>query len=275
MSDSTRDFDPRAVPIRDAATVMLVRDGEAGMEVFMLKRTFRAVFVGGGYVFPGGAVDDADRHGDVERWCEGLADSDASTLLGIESGGLAYWVAAVRECFEEAGILLAHSPDGAVIRFDEPTVEQRFGVHRRAVHAGERRLLDICAEEGLRLALGSIHYFAHWITPLGEPRRFDTRFFVARAPEAQEALHDDHETIDNVWIRPCDALDQHARGEFFMIFPTIKNLEAISRFATADELMAASSRLTEVPCVQPRLIVDGDGVRVLLPGDPGFDEAPH
>jgi 8-oxo-dGTP pyrophosphatase MutT (NUDIX family) len=190
--------------LRDAATVMLVRDRPDGPEVFMLRRTLNAVFVGGFYVFPGGAVDPADRHGDVEPWCEGLSDAEASRQLGLDSGGLAYWVAAIRACFEEAGVLLATNAAGDVIRFDDAATEAAYSRHRHAVHDGELRLVDLCRREQLRLITGDIEYVSHWITPVGEPRRFDTRFF-ARAPDAQEPLHDDNETIASLWMRPADA----------------------------------------------------------------------
>ena len=272
------------VPLRDAATVMLVRDaagGErgpddpGGLEVFMLRRNLQSDFVGGAYVFPGGGVDDHDRHADLEPVCEGRTDVDASAQLGIDSGGLAFWVAAIRESFEEAGVLLAHGADGALVRLDEPATVARFAEHRRAVDSGERRLVDICAEEGLRLAVGPMHYFSHWITPVGAPRRYDTRFFVARAPELQVPLHDDREVIANLWVRPSEALAEHRAGRFEMIFPTIRTLLAIERFASADDLLAAAAAVGEVPAILPRIVADegGEGgVRIVLPGDPGYDD---
>src|SRR3954454_14576756 len=112
---------PSPVLTRDAATVMLVRDAPSGeLEVFMLRRNLQSDFVGGAYVFPGGGVDDHDRHADLEPICEGRRDLDASAQLGIESGGLAFWVAAIRESFEEAGVLLAYGPDGTMMRLDDP-----------------------------------------------------------------------------------------------------------------------------------------------------------
>lgn len=265
MSDPAR--------LRDAATVMLVRDGPGGLEVFMMRRTLSAAFVGGFYVFPGGAVDDADRSPEVEAVCEGRSDADASEALGLPAGGLAYWVAAIRECFEEAGVLLATTADGEVVRFDTPDTEARFVDHRHAVHAGERRLVDVCAGEGLRLAVGDTHYVSHWITPVGEPRRFDTRFFVSRAPTAQEPLHDDRETIASMWVRPQDALDRFRAGALQLIPPTIKNLEFLAAFATADEALAGAAEIEHPPAIQPRLrIVDGQIAGVVLPGEPGFDE---
>ena len=264
---------PEDVPVRDAATVMLVRDGSSGLEVFMVRRHVDLAFAGGAYVFPGGAVDPADRHADLEPVCEGRTDADASRLLGIEQGGLAFWVAAIRECFEEAGVLLAHADDGSIVRLDEPDVAARFTGHRHAVDRGDRRLVEVCAEEGLRLAVGEMQYFSHWITPLGMPRRFDTRFFVAAAPEGQEPLHDDGETVANCWIRPAEALDAHERGEFDLIFPTIRSLEAISRFPRAGDLLAAAAAVTDVPTLQPRVVEEEGGTRIVLPGDPGHDEA--
>ncbi len=204
------------VPLRDAATVMLVRDAPdgGGLEVAMLRRNLNSDFVGGAYVFPGGAVDPDDCHTNLEAVCVGRSDADASERLGIERGGLAFWVAAIRECFEEAGVLLARRADGDVITFTDPEVDARFIEHRRAVDSGERRLVEVCAEEGLRLAVDGMHYFSHWITPEGPPRRYDTRFFVAAAPPEQYPLHDDRETIANLWVRPQDALDAAKRGEF-------------------------------------------------------------
>ena len=261
------------VPVRDAATVMLVRDGADGLEVFMLRRNLDSDFVGGAYVFPGGAVDEDDRHRDLGPVCEGRTDEEASQALGIECGGLAYWVAAIRESFEEAGVLLAYERPGQVVRLREPDVAARFAVHRKAVDTAERRLVDVCIEEGLRLAVDEMHYFSHWITPEGAPRRYDTRFFVAAAPEEQEPLHDDRETIANLWVRPEEALRRHEAGEFDLIFPTIKSLQALARFDTAQEVLDAASAIASVPAILPRVVAEEGGMRIILPGDPGYDEA--
>jgi len=259
--------------LRDAATVMLVRDGEDGrMEVFMLRRNLNSDFVGGAYVFPGGAVDEADRHADLEAVCEGRSDDQASVMLGIDGGGLAYWVAAIRECFEEAGVLLACDRGGEVVSFADEEVARRFHQHRQDVDSGVRRLIEVCFVEELRLAVDRIHYFSHWITPVGPPRRYDTRFFVAAAPPEQVPLHDDRETIANLWVNPSDALARHQAGELDMIFPTIKNLEAIVRFEKSAELLDAAAAVEHVPTIQPRIVHDAHGMRILLPGDPGFDE---
>jgi 8-oxo-dGTP pyrophosphatase MutT (NUDIX family) len=266
------------IEVRDAATVMLVRDrdhgdGESQLEVFMLRRNLQSDFVGGAYVFPGGAVDEADRHADLEAVCLGRSDDLASAHLGVDRGGLAFWVAAIRECFEEAGVLLAVDADGKVVSFADTEVATRFEAHRAAVDAGDLRLVDLCRIESLQLAVGGIHYFSHWITPVGPPRRYDTRFFVTAAPPEQVPLHDDRETIANLWVRPADALERHRAGELDLILPTIKNLEAIARFARSQDLLDAAAAIQEVPTILPRVINDGQGMRILLPGDPGYDEA--
>lgn len=265
--------DPDQVALRLAATVMLVRDGADGLEVFMVRRNPESAFVGGAYVFPGGAVDDHDRlDDDIDDITSGLTDAQASTRLGVESGGLAHWVAAVRECFEEAGLLLAYGPEGSVVRLDEPEAQRRFAGHRADVDAGRVRLVEVCEVEGLTLACDAIHYFSHWVTPVGPPRRFDTRFFVARAPEGQVPAHDERETVANLWVRPGDALSRREAGELEMILPTVRNLEAIGRFDDVDSLMAAAAAQAEVPTVVPRLVQEDGGVRILLPGDPGYDD---
>ena len=129
---------------------------------------------------------------------------------------------------------------------------------------------ELCRLEGLRLRLGAIHYFAHWITPTPAPRRFDTRFFVAAAPADQEPLHNPGELIDQAWIRPADAIEGHRQGTFDLILPTIRNLEAIARFERAADLLDAAAAAPSVPTVVPRLVQDDDGLRILLPGDPGY-----
>jgi 8-oxo-dGTP pyrophosphatase MutT (NUDIX family) len=262
------------VAARDASTIMVVRDGDSGLEVFMVRRSLSASFVGGFFVFPGGAVDPADGLDDLEHVCEGRTDRDASTVLGLEAGGLAWWVAAVRECFEETGMLLARRADGTAVDFDDPIEAARFAGHRAALVENRLSMSELCRVEGLRLDLGGIHYFAHWITPTAAPRRFDTRFFVTAAPLGQEPLHNPGELIDQVWIRPVDAIEGHRQGTFQLILPTIRNLEAIAQFERSADLLEVAAAAPAVPTVVPRLVRVGDGedsgMRVVLPGDPEY-----
>jgi len=260
--------DPKAM--RDAATVMVVRDNPA-LEVLMLRRHLNADFVGGAYVFPGGAVDAADRSDALARRTRGLDDARASALLGRDAGGLGFWAAAVRETFEEARILFARDGDGAPVDVSGAAAE-RLQRQRRALDEGEITLPQFLESEGLVLDTDDLRMFAHWITPAGMPRRYDTWFFVARAPDGQSALHDDTETIDSLWVTPADAVASAKRGEREIIFPTRRNLDAIGRFATTDELFAAVESVVSVPTVQPRIISDATGIRLLLPGDPGYDD---
>lgn len=268
---------PGPVPLRPAATVMVTRDGdhsEAPLEVLMVRRNLRADFVGGAYVFPGGAVDPDDRGPAAERCCTGRTDADASRLLGLPSGGLAYWVAALRECFEEAGILLATpAGDDDVVSVVDPDTVERFLAHRAEINAGRRRFLDVCRDEGLVLAADRVHYYAHWITPVGAPKRYDTRFFVAAAPPSQTAAHDAAETIAHEWVRPADALDRHRNGEIALMPPTVRSLQDIGRFPTTADLIAAMAEAATVPVIEPRVIMEGRGYRIVLPGDPEFDAA--
>lgn len=265
--------DPTQVELRQAATVMLVRDGVDGLEVFMLGRNPHSEFAGGAFVFPGGAVDQHDLHADLEPHCAGLTDATASTLLGIDQGGLAFWVAAIRECFEECGLLLAYDQQGDIVRLDDSRVEARFRQHRQRVDAGMLSLIDLCADEQLTLACDTMHYMSHWVTPVGPSRRYDTRFFVARAPDAQVGLHDNRETVANLWVQPRAALERGRSGELAIMSPTASNLEALSRFESADQVLAAASSFTEFPPVRSRIVEEDGGSRILLPGDPGYEGA--
>ncbi len=267
------------VEIRAAATVMLVRDaapqsGVSALEVLMVRRNLRSDFVGGAYVFPGGAVDPLDGGAEAEALCVGRSHAEASALLGVGSGGLAYWVAVVRETFEEAGLLLARRESGPHLLAGDPDEEARFAAARSEVNAGRLRFLDLCREERLRLNVGDVHYFAHWITPRGAPRRYDTRFFVAAAPPGQIAAHSAGETIAEVWITPDDALARHRAGQIEIIFPTIRCLQAIGRFTSSAALLHAAERASSaVPTIEPRVVPDGNGMRIVLPGDPGYEQA--
>lgn len=232
---------PVSVEVRDAATVLLVRDGARGLEVAMMQRRLESVFARGAYVFPGGAVDDADHDPRWSSRCAGADDDAASAALGVESGGLGFWVAAVRECFEEAGVLLAHRPGGVPLRLADRATASRFHEHRLAVDAGAAHLFDVCVAEDLHLPVPDLHYFSHWITPDGAPRRYDTRFFVARAPADQALSHDDGETISALWVRPVDALSRHHAGDFELIYPTKHSLETLTHYDDADAVIAAAA----------------------------------
>lgn len=223
-----------AVDVRPAATVMVVRDGGAPgdgpLEVLLLLRHPGSVFAADAWVFPGGAVDLAD---DTRLVGHGPTDEEASAALGLPSGGLAFFVAAARECFEEAGLLLTGSP-GPPNDLDAA----RFARLRRDVNAGRRSFAEALAEENLALDLSGMRYVSHWITPPGEARRFDTRFFVAAAPPGQVATHDATETVESVWTTPAQALERHAAGEIHLVRPTVKSLQALAGFPSAAAVLS-------------------------------------
>jgi 8-oxo-dGTP pyrophosphatase MutT (NUDIX family) len=186
----------------------------------MVLRNLKSDFVGGAYVFPGGAVDEADEAPDLLERCGGIDDATASRILGLASSGVAYFVACARELFEEAGLLLAVGDDGSTLDASDPALVTRLGEHRRALNDGEATLVDVLADERLVLDLSTLRYFAHWITPVGPPRRYDTRFFVAAAPPGQVPLHDDRELVAHTWVTPAEALARHEAGEMQLILPT-------------------------------------------------------
>ena len=255
------------VTVREAATVMLVRD-EPDLHVFMLRRSLNAAFVGGAYVFPGGAVDPADRAPELVARTHGRTDAEASALLGVAAGGLGFWVAAIREAFEEAGVLLARSAaTGEAVDLDDQKTADRLESARLAVGRAERPFLDVVREEDLLPDAGALHVFSHWITPPGAPRRYDTWFFVAEAPEGHAYLHDDAETVASEWVRPDDALERNRRGELELIFPTMRSLSVLARFETADMLLDALRTAAESS--PAALVADYNGARVALPGDTG------
>jgi 8-oxo-dGTP pyrophosphatase MutT (NUDIX family) len=236
-------------PIRPAATVMLLRDTVDGVEVFMLRRTNNAVFAGGMYVFPGGKVDAADGEGD-----EGFR------------------VAAIRECYEEAGVLLAVDADGLMVDDGHPAL-----AHRTAVYAGDVDVRALAADHGLRLATDALPWMSHWITPKGETtRRFDTRFYMAASPVGQTSHHDDNETVASMWVRPADALARWEAGELMLMPPTVTNLRFLEPHATVASAMDAAWAVGTPPCILPKLRRSESGamVGIAMPGDDDYDALP-
>lgn len=246
--------------MRAAATLLLVRDGAAGPEVLLVKRNSSGDFPGL-HVFPGGLVDAADSHPALLTRSRRDAAS-AEALLGV-GDALPWFVAALRECLEEVGVLpgLANG-DGNLLR-----------QWQLALNAREHSLADLSREHLPALATDELGYFSHWITPLGVPRRYDTRFFVARMPEGQSVQIDGHEAVAADWLRPADALEAHRCGDIRLIFPTIRNLEALSAYDSTDALLDLTCRPRVVPANLPKMQNTANGLRMLLPGDTGYEEA--
>ena len=268
MRDDTVKGAKVAVPL-PAATVTLVRDAPRGVEVLMLQRSLSLAFMPGVHVFPGGALDAADDSPVLQARCVGLDDAAASRALGLEHGGLAYWIAAIREAFEEAGILLAYDARGEMVSLNGAAAE-RYRAHRQALDEGRSDFTQFVLGEGLRFAVDRLRYFGHWITPVGSPRRYDTRFFLAVTPAGQEVRHDNREAIAHAWVQPREALELCAREAINMRLPTIRTLERFAACSTAAELIAVVASSPAVRALLPRMTRDG---RSVLPGEPGYDEA--
>ena len=249
---------------RPAATIVLLRDSSEGPEVFMLKRNPTAVFHANAFVFPGGGLDKTDHHA-LDRVL-GLTDSEASTQLGIASGGLAYWVAAVRECFEEGGILLAVEESGAPL---DPERAKSLAVHREAINAGTLPFGELLARERLAIPGERIAYFSHWITPPGRPRRFSARFFIALAPRDQHGSHDDGETVASTWVGPRAALE---RSEIELATATRGTLDELVAFTKAQEIFEFARTRTDIEAEAACWAMGRDGQKLFRRGAAPYAE---
>ena len=204
-----------------AATVLLLRDTHDGIEVLMTRRSLQASFAPGAYVFPGGGVDAADAS------CHHLAQRRPTQ----DDVRLTQAIAAIRESFEELGILLAKEAHG------KPVSSQTHSLLSRSEDFTEQ-----CLSHGLTLSANEVYVLAHWVTDRDLPRRFDVPFLVARMPEQQVAVADEKEQFEPVWVSPSLALNRHAAGDFFIIFPTIRTLEKLQHYTTVDNVLAACAQ---------------------------------
>ncbi len=254
---------------RRAASLILLRDSESadgeppGLQVLMLRRAERAGDVRSGVsVFPGGVLDDRDRaaHG----CCLGPDDTEFSARLGLSEGGLDYAVAALRETFEEVGLLLADLPLPGEAG---PAALRHW---RQRLQAGEAGIAEMCRAQGLKLDLRGLAYFAHWLTPPGQPRRFDTRFFACLAPAGQQAEADHAEAVELMWLSPRQALDPQ-RG-LKLLAVTERILIELAGYADAGQALAAIRARTVVPRTMPRRGLTSQGPRVVLPHELPYAE---
>jgi 8-oxo-dGTP pyrophosphatase MutT (NUDIX family) len=241
------------VPARPAATILLLRDAPTGPEVFMVVRHQQIEFASGALVFPGGRVEEGDK---------AIAAAAAPELPHAH-----FRIAGIRETFEECGVLLAHDHGGRLV-----TGERLLAIeaaHRQKLCAGEIAFAALLEAERLAPIPQAMLPFAHWITPVDLPKRFDTHFFLAEAPPEQLAAHDGGEAVDSVWISPAQALEEAEQGLRTLLFPTRKNLERLTRFGSVAEAMA-TTRAGRVVTVQPE-IVELDGQRMLrIPEEAGY-----
>jgi len=216
----------------------------------MLRRTNKAAFAGGMYVFPGGRVDSDDHLHKYDSVRVGPLPSQhlQQQALGAEWRG--FWIAGIRESFEEAGLLLAYSNDGELLGYDDASHE-RFERYRHQVHDGQLSLYQLCEQEALQLAVDRIHFVNRFVTPPGRPRRFDTRFFLAEAPAGQTGAHDDHETVHSIWLSAGEALRRHAAGEFDLMVVTRIQLEMLAEHDSLPALVRWAQLKEEFPVYRP------------------------
>lgn len=258
-------IEPGREPVvpRDAATVILLRDleGAGGFEVFFVRRHDRSGFMGGAHVFPGGKLDDADADPRLVARIRGRTPEQAAAALGEDDStrAAALFVAAVRETFEEAGVLLADVPAGTDL-----------AAARARLEAGTS-FAELIDSLDATLRLDALVPWARWVTPEVEPRRFDARFFVARTPPDQRAAHDRHETTAADWMTPRRTLERDDAREIFLPPPTLRNVELLAGHPSSAAVLAAGER------ARPRTICpvfkDLNGVWALvLPGDPEHPE---
>jgi 8-oxo-dGTP pyrophosphatase MutT (NUDIX family) len=259
-------------------------DGGTPYEVFMVRRAATTAFAAGAFVFPGGTLR-ADDWPPAGPRPVGLTPEAADARLagpagaGLDSpaGSLALWITALRELFEEAGVLLAHDARGELVAFDEPAAAARFAPFRPALASGRLSVWDLAAREGLTLAPELLRYWAHWITPAAAKLRFNTRFFVAAMPPGQEALHCGGQTLpevlactaettDGLWLTPGETLARHAAGDFPLVFATRTHLERLATFPTLEALWAHTEDKAVVT-VLPWLDPDATPPRVIIPAE--------
>jgi 8-oxo-dGTP pyrophosphatase MutT (NUDIX family) len=237
---------------RPAATLILVREGPGAPEVLLMKRSASARFMPGAYVFAGGAVDPSDAAEAVYALCPDFPDERASRRLNVPAHGLSYYVAAAREAFEECGLLMAYDDRGKLVDFTS-WEETRLHALRNQVNRQEIDIARLCRERGWALALDELHYFAHWITPPDSSQRFDTRFFICRAPERQRASLASSEMSALVWRTAAAALQEGAAGKLQLVYATREMLTQMADFESVDSLLGYARQPREITTVVPVL----------------------
>jgi 8-oxo-dGTP pyrophosphatase MutT (NUDIX family) len=247
---------------RPAATILLLRDGPEGIEVFMVVRHQAIDFAGGALVFPGGRVEESDH--ELAAQPEDCPNPDR-----LDPKAMAFRVAAIRETFEECGVLLAR-PRGSVELIDAETLNRLEDQHRGALNAGSIGFDAVLVSEGLQLAPDLLVHFAHWITPTTQSKRYDTHFFLAEAPASHLAVHDGWEAVESIWITPAQALADTDAGKYKLVFATAKNLEKLGQSSTVRQAMDAA-RMAKVVTVQPKGTKLEGGKRLMrIPEEAGY-----
>ncbi len=272
-ADELPAMDATPVAPVDSATVIVLRRRRGGeCEVLLVERHAQSRAFAGASVFPGGVLDPADAAPSVQSASRNVTPSAAAARLGEDvppTAALAFWIAAVRELFEETGVLLAEA-GGTSAAASTVAVRERMRQRRAALLSGALTFADLVAEEQLVIATDRLRYFCRWITPVAAPRRYDARFFVAELSDGQEPLHDERETIATVWISPADAIARAEAGTMVLAPPTLRTLEELRDLGTVDAILAAADRRRVTPILPKVTTIDG-APAILYPADSEYE----
>jgi len=268
-----------AATLKDAATVILIRDGrQQKMEVLLMRRHRDQAFMGDAFVFPGGSLDKHDADPELASYIVGPTAEEARKQLKEpeiqDSAALGLYMAAIRETFEEAGILLAYDKQGGLLQFKDHRVEGKYSAIRSGIYQKTMTLKDLARQERIRFACDLLMPFAHWITPNYRKRRFNTRFFLARVPDGQIALHDSVEMTESLWIPPSEAIAAYREQKIILMPPTLKNLEELSQFTSGEALFQAAAQ-RRIDTILPQTRSAGHVRILLLPHDPDYTLAEY
>lgn len=244
---------------KPSATILLIRDGEDGLEVFMVVRHRQIDFASGALVFPGGKVDPQDHWPNMRTFCDGAEE--------LDDNALSFRIAAIREVFEECGILLARK-NGQASLLNAAQLKP-LEPYREALNKNEIDMETIVTKENLKLVCDQLHHYAHWVSPEMLPKRYDTHFYLVHAPEDQVGLHDGHESVDSVWITPQTALKEAQEGKRIIVFPTRLNLEKLSKSNTTKDAIRRLNS-SSVHEVMPKLMRRRFNVYLTIPEKAGY-----
>ena len=260
------DFQP-VVP-RPSSTVVLVRKGDPEPEILMVLRRPGEAF-GDNYTFPGGVLDDDEA--EAAPYCEGKTAEEANASLGLKSGALDLYSAAVRELFEETGVLLARD-GGGDWAFSHDSLEPLLIGVREQLDTGSLKWANLLRGHGLTIACDALHYFSFWETPICRPLRWATRFFLAELPPGRDAQHDGRELLNSRWMTVAQVLTAGEEGGMTLPFPTRMNLEKLSTFETLEDLLRWASNEAQrgIAKIRPVILEDRGERRFVIPGDPDY-----